>query len=115
MRWIPGGRSRNLEDRRGASPGGLGGGGFGGGGAKLGVGGMLILAVLSMVFGRDLVSEYGGGAPPTGSVAPNATGSANGQIADASEENMVLFVSSVLDSTQGTWQKLMSNYTDAKL
>ena len=61
MRWIPGGRSRNLEDRRGASPGGLGGGGFGGGGAKLGVGGMLILAVLSMVFGRDLVSEYGGG------------------------------------------------------
>ena len=36
MRWTPGGRSENLEDQRGASPGGIGGGGrgFGGGGSQ---------------------------------------------------------------------------------
>lgn len=95
---------------------GGGGFGFGGGGAKLGVGGMLILAVLSMVFGRDLVSDYtGGGDATVAAGAPAATGSANGAIVDPSEENMVLFVSSVLDSTQNNWHRLIPQYTDAKL
>jgi predicted metalloprotease len=75
---------------------------------------MLILAVLSMVFGRDLVSEYGGG-DPTVAGASAATGAANGAIVDPSEENMVLFVSTVLDSAQKTWHGLLPQYTDAKL
>jgi cell division protein YceG involved in septum cleavage len=56
MRWTPGGRSDNLEDRRGAS----GGGGFrggGGGGVKLGLGGTVILLVLSLIFKRDLLTD----------------------------------------------------------
>jgi len=110
MRWIPGGRSRNLEDRRGASPGGFGGGG----GAKMGIGGVLLLAVLSMVFGRDLVTEYAGGSPAAG-VAPAAGGSADGAIVDPNEENTVLFVSTVLDSAQATWHRLIPQYSDAKL
>ena len=114
MRWTPGGRSRNLEDRRGAG-GGFGGGGFGGGGgAKMGIGGVLLLAVLSMIFGRDLVTDFGGGAPGA-AVAPAGGGSADGAIVDPREENMVLFVSTVLDSTQATWHRLLPDYTDATL
>jgi len=41
----------NVEDRRG----------LGGPGLRLGVGGTLVLAVLSVIFGRDLLSEVGGG------------------------------------------------------
>jgi predicted metalloprotease len=112
MRWIPGGRSRNIEDRRGASPGGFGGGG--GGGAKMGIGGVLLLAVLSMVFGRDLVTDFAGGGP-SAAVAPGPGGSAGGEIVDPREENTVLFVGTVLDSAQATWRRLLPQYTDAKL
>src|SRR5215831_4141887 len=52
MRWTPGGRSSNLEDRRGFG-GGMGGYGFGGGGLRLGLGGVLVLLVLSVIFKRD--------------------------------------------------------------
>jgi predicted metalloprotease len=41
----------NVEDRRG----------LGGAGLKLGLGGTLVLAVLSMLFGTDLLSAVGGG------------------------------------------------------
>jgi hypothetical protein len=40
----------NVEDRRG----------LGGTGMRLGIGGTLVLAVLSVLFGRDLLSEVGG-------------------------------------------------------
>lgn len=113
MRWTPGGRSRNLEDRRGAGGsgmGGMGGGGFRGGGVRLGVGGMLVLIVLSYVFKTDLVTPItgGGGMQP----APSAQ---QAPLNDASEERMVQFVSNVLDSAQTTWARQMSQYRDAKL
>jgi predicted metalloprotease len=80
----------------------------------MGIGGALLLAVLSLVFGRDLTDLAGGGAPSV-AVAPGPGGSANGAIVDAREENTVLFVSTVLDSTQATWHRLIPQYTDAKL
>ncbi|MES2521171.1 MAG: neutral zinc metallopeptidase [Gemmatimonadota bacterium] len=116
MRWNPGGRSSNLEDRRGSSGGGLGGGGFGfggggGGGARLGIGGVIILAILSAVFGRDFVGGATDGGAPTSAVAP----AEGGAITDPSEETMVQFMSAVLDSAQGTWSRLLPQYTPAKL
>lgn len=109
MRWTPGGRSDNLEDRRGAS----GGGGFrgGGGGMKLGLGGTVVLLVLSLIFKRDLLTEFSGGVPgvqtsPSTQTAP---------VADAGEEKMVQFVSFVLDTAQVTWHALVPGYTDARL
>ena len=54
MRWTPGKMSRNVEDRRGQRMGG---------GAKMGIGGTIILAILSLVFGQDLVSGSGGALP----------------------------------------------------
>ena len=49
MQWTPGGSSEDIEDRRDASGGGGGGGGpvFGGFGPHLGIGGTLVLLVLS--------------------------------------------------------------------
>jgi uncharacterized protein len=109
MRIGRGGRSRNLEDRRGASGGGLGGGGRGGGGMRVGVGGMALLLVLSAVFGRDLVTPFVGGAAGT---APSEQ---EAPINDPREEEMVSVVSTVLDSAQATWARNMSGYRDAKL
>ena len=113
MRWTPGGRSEDLEDRRGDSP--SGGGGFGGfGGMRLGLGGMLVLLVLSVVFKRDFLSlatSGGGGAPQTTS-RPNP-------VNDQREEPQVQFVSFVLDDAQNTWAQLLPaqgvQYRKAKL
>lgn len=109
MRWSPGGRSDNLEDRRGAS----GGGGFrgGGGGMKLGLGGTVVLLVLSLIFKRDLLTEFSGGGPGM----QTAPASESAPVADAGEEKMVQFVSFVLDTAQVTWHALVPGYTDARL
>ncbi|MCA2990638.1 neutral zinc metallopeptidase [Gemmatimonas sp.] len=113
MRWSPGGRSRNLEDRRGGGggAGGMGGGGFRGGGMKLGVGGMLVLIVLSYVFKTDLVTPITGG---SGVGAPMPTAE-QAPLNDPAEERMVQFVSVVLDSAQATWARQMSRYRPARL
>ena len=58
MRWTRGGSSQNVEDRRGM---GGGFGGLGGGGMRLGLGGIVVLLVLSVIFKRDLVSGMLGG------------------------------------------------------
>lgn len=107
MRWTPGEVSGNIEDRRGS-----GGGGFGGGGGmRVGLGGVVVAAVLSLIFGRDLVSPMltgGGGEPPRSPEVEEARNRA--------EEPMVKFVSFVLDDTQNTWHQLLgSRYQDAKL
>ncbi len=111
MKWNPGGRSENLEDRRGSG----GGGGFrmGGGGGKLGIGGFLLLLVLSFVFKKDFFSLVGaGGGGPVISTEPAPGGAPS---ASPEEEKMVQFVSFVLDDTQATWKKLAPGYRDAKL
>ena len=115
MKWTRGGRSADLEDQRG------GGGGSGGGrpGMRLGIGGFLLLAVLSLVFKKDLFSLVGaGGMGPVADVSAGA-GSAGGAIDDPREEELVEFVSFVLDDAQATWTKILptvgGEYSRAKL
>jgi predicted metalloprotease len=97
MRWTPGGRSANLDDLRGQRAGG----GFGGFGAvpRLGIGGFLVLLVLSFIFKQNLFSLLGGtdvSSPPAQN-QPVPTSPA--------EEKQIQFVSFVLDDTQKTWQQ----------
>lgn len=100
MRWTPGNRSSNLEDRRGASGGG------GGGGMRVGLGGLVLLAILSFVFKKDFLSlaAPGGGAPGM-TMEPGA----GGPVASSpAEDSLVDFVTFVLNDTQDTWTKLFA-------
>jgi predicted metalloprotease len=103
MRWTPGGRSTNLEDRRGETGGRFPGGIRVGG---LGLGGLLLLVVLSVVFKTDFLSllSTGEGVPPGGGdpAAPAAP------VDDPKEEPMVEFVSFVLDDAQAIWARLLA-------
>lgn len=104
MRWTPGGRSVDLEDRRG------GGGGLRLGGG-LGIGGILLLALLSIIFKQDFLSLATG---PT-MEGPRASAPVN----DPKEEPAVQFVSFVLDDAQRAWTELLAQrgveYRRAKL
>lgn len=116
MRWTPGGRSKNLEDMRGASSGG-GGGGFGGGGGggrRLGLGGLVVLIVLSVIFKQDLITGSGGLSDALPGAATN-DGRPAAPLQDSLEENAVEFMSSVLDSAQSGWSRTIDGYRDAKL
>jgi uncharacterized protein len=102
MRWTPGGVSEDVEDRRDQSGGG--GGGFGFGGMRLGLGGLLILFVLSLVFKQNFFALLGGGgAGPSGSGVVSTPNPER----DEAEKPLVQFVSFVLDDTQKTWDQLL--------
>lgn len=108
MRWTPGGRSDDLEDRRDES----GGGGIGG--VHIGIGGFVILLILSIVFKKDffsLLSSQG--------VSPGQTVAQPDPQRDAREEPLVQFISFVLDDTQKTWAGILQArgipYRHAKL
>jgi predicted metalloprotease len=112
MEWKPGGISDDVEDRRSEGGGGFSGGGFGG--RHIGIGGALVLLVLSLVFHRNLFTMFLGdsdSASPVATSTPQST---------AAENTEVQFVSFVLDDVQGTWQKLLPaqggrQYRHAKL
>jgi predicted metalloprotease len=110
MRWTPGGRSDDIEDDR--DQGGAGGGSIGG--VHIGIGGFLILLVLSLVFHRNFLALAGLGGPSAGIQTSQAD-----PARDQQEEPLVQFVSFVLDDAQKTWTQILSqqgiSYRHAKL
>ena len=102
MRWTPGGESQDIEDRRSES----GGGGFQFGGMHIGIGGAIVLLVLSLIFKQNFFALLGGG----GAGGP-ATVSRPDPARDAAEKPLVQFVSFVLDDTQNTWTQLLPQQT----
>jgi len=100
VEWTPGGVSEDIEDRRGDGGGGGGGfGGFGGYGPHLGIGGFVLLLILSGLFHRNLFSLFFGG----GDVAGTSTSAPVRSRADDANDKQVLFMSFVLDDVQHTW------------
>jgi len=108
MRWTPGGASDDVEDRRNES----GGGGFQIGGRHIGLGGFLILLVLSLVFHRNFLALLG---PTSGGTVARPADPAR----DAAEQHEKDLVSFVLDDTQKTWTQIFASrnlqYRHAKL
>jgi uncharacterized protein len=117
MRWTPGDTSQDVEDRRDQGGGGGFGGGFGGGGIRMGLGGLLILFVLSLIFKQNFFALLGGGG---GSSTGSAVVSRPNPARDEQEKPLVQFVSFVLDDTQKTWDQVLPQqagtpYRHAKL
>jgi uncharacterized protein len=104
MRWTPGGESQDIEDRRDESGGG---GGFQFGGMHIGIGGAIILLILSFVFKTNLFTLLSGGGTDSGPVTVRQPNPAR----DAAERPLVEFVSFVLDDTQKTWTELLPEQT----
>jgi uncharacterized protein len=108
MKWKPGKRSGDLEDRR-SQGGGLGGGGFPIPMGRMGGGG--IVGVIIAVVLYFLVSSGGGGGgfdvPAPGSAFPQVPQSGSGASVPGSpdEDKQVDFVSFVLDDAQGFWKQ----------
>lgn len=105
MKWLPGGESQDIEDRRDESGGG--GGGFQFGGRHIGIGAAILLLILSYVFKTNLFALLDGGTPDT---SP-ATVSGPDPARDAAEKPLVQFVSFVLDDTQKEWTQLLPQQT----
>lgn len=107
MRWTPGGTSGDIEDDRNSS----GGGGFPGG-VHIGIGGLLILLVLSFIFKRDLITPFlNSGAGTSSAPVTRPADPAR----DAAEQREVQFVSFVLDDVQHTWSQTLPQYRHAKM
>jgi len=100
MRWTPGGSSDDVEDRRDDDSGG-GGGGFGFGGMHIGIGGVVVLFILSLIFKQNFFALLGGGG---GSPAPTTVYRPNVAM-DEAEKPLVQFVTFVLNDTQKTWEE----------
>jgi predicted metalloprotease len=126
MRWQRKGRSRNLEDRRGARPTagrripvrlplptGRGG--------KLSLGSVVAIVAVMWFLGVDPTVLLTGGAGTQVGLDPGAFGGspdgAPGEPfrATPEEEKLVDFVSFVLDDTQNIWAQILPGYRDATL
>jgi uncharacterized protein len=110
MKWRPGKRSADLEDRRGA------GGAFGGGGRAIpigrlgggGIGTIVVLVVVYLLFLNGGEGDGGFNVPDPTSAFPQVpqTGTGGGSVPGSPDENrQVDFVSFVLDDAQRFWRK----------
>ena len=106
MRWRDGGRSGNLEDRRGGGGGGRRAGGLGFVGVLL----ALAIAWFTGADPRDVLNVAN--SLPAGA---EADAGADTGILDPAEEPMVRFLSAVLDDAQQGWAQRVRGYRDAKL
>jgi uncharacterized protein len=107
MRWTTGDRG-NIDDERGQSGGGRGAM------IPLGIGGFIVVALLSMFTGVDFFSILGGGGG--GSPQPTAVGTGGKVTASPAEEKVVDMVDAVARDVQQSWaEKLGSRYRTTKV
>ena len=112
MRWTSSGRSRNIDDRRAQKPAYRRP-------APLGCGGMILILVISYLRGWNplpLLQMSGGG---SGQPQPSSQVQDGSYQSNPQEEELVDFVSFVLDDAQALWAENLPRYgvqyRDAKL
>jgi predicted metalloprotease len=101
MRWSAGDRS-NIEDLRGRSGGG-------GGMIPLGIGGFIVVALLSMFTGVNFFDILGGGGGSSSAPNSGAVGTSGSVTASPAEEKMVDMVDAVARDDQELWSKLLGD------
>jgi predicted metalloprotease len=126
MQWTPGGSDEDIEDRRddrgGGGFGGPGGGPFGGGGfggIHLGIGGTIIVGILSLVFHQNLFSIFSGPGPGPGGPRPMPRPPVTQPYGeprdrsrqDAQEKPEYEFIKFVLNDVQANWDKTLPRST----
>ena len=74
-------------------------------GAPLGIGGLLVVLLLSWVTGVDILSLLGGGGPPPSEYV----GTSGRMEAPPEEERLVDFVDAVMEDAQTTWSELLGD------
>jgi hypothetical protein len=105
MRWTAGDRS-NVEDYRGRSGMGMRGG------VPLGIGGLVVLLLLSWATGTDFLSLLNSGG---GTSAPTV-GTSGETASTPAEERQVDFVDAVMADLQETWGRLLpGRYEDTRV
>ncbi|MGI8499408.1 MAG: KPN_02809 family neutral zinc metallopeptidase [Gemmatimonadaceae bacterium] len=97
MRWTPEGDNSDVEDRRGQT-----GGRLGGYGPHLGIGGTVVVLLLSVVFHRDFFALLGGGTEPGPAQTVSAPATQSPE-----EGKLVQFVTFVLNDDQRSWERLL--------
>lgn len=90
MRWTPGDRG-NIEDMRSSS----------GRAVPLGIGGFVVLLLLSWATGADFLSLFTQGSPS------QTVGTSGDRATNPAEEHMVDFVDAVANDIQNTWGTLL--------
>jgi predicted metalloprotease len=115
MRWQRRGPSEDLEDRRGdiparapirfPLPGGRG--------SRMSLGGAVALVAVMWLLGVNPIELLGGGVGANVGIDPGAPAGAFS--ASPEEEELVQFVSFVLDDLQDTWRQLLPDYRNAHL
>ena len=100
MQWTPGGISGDIEDRRDDSGGGFGFGGGGFGGIHLGIGGVIVVGLLSWMFHQNFFALFSGAPTEVTERAPD-------KALDTREQPEVQFVSFVLDDVQKNWDRVL--------
>lgn len=114
MRWTRKKRSKNLEDRR-----------FQTGGrrvakrAGLGLGGLVLIFLLSLLTGQDFFALLGGAGNMIQTQAPASDGRIDPAATTPEEEELVEFINSMLIDIQDTWTEVLpqvgTRYEDTQL
>lgn len=103
MRWTRGGTSEHIEDRRGVRVGR---------GVGVGLGGIVVLGLLSLLTGQNFLALLG----PLSEMTSQTTEQEGPIQSTPEEDERVEFVSFVLDDAQATWSGLLpGRYRPAKL
>lgn len=109
MQWRGRRQSDNIEDRRGMSTGGMGGGGgfrlpTGGRGGGIGIGGLVVILLISWVLGINPLTLLSGGDTysDSGSQQQQTGTRPQGQ----SSDETTAFVRTILAETEDTWGKI---------
>ena len=108
MRWQRGTSDADIEDRRAS------GGGFrrfpGGGGLRLGLGGLIVVGILSLVFKQNFFALLGDLPMDTSMTQTEAPGAPPATTAE--EDERFEFVKFVLNDVQDTWTSLLPKETN---